>query len=279
MHLKARPSSSAWTLPAGVSSPPHFKTSKRDGSSLRTSDIHTPCTRAHHAHTHTHTHAHHARTPHTHTTHTHTPCTHTTQTHAHTYATHTTHIPHTYTHQAHAHTHTHTTPHTHTHTHIKYSRLGCSNHQQFISHLIFHIPKEKNSILLRLKALPSTRPTFNAHFLYLFQICGVNEQSLNVTRGVFCDLLSEWFLQENPAMWIRLILFAQDCTKISSFYLLLLYFIIHIVENCLWLHSTLLTYNTQHMHDTKKTCKIQKKKSHLLLQSLFHYLMLLLKCN
>lgn len=44
MHLKALPSSSAWTLPAGVSSPPHFSTSSREGSSLCTS-----------AHTHTQT--------------------------------------------------------------------------------------------------------------------------------------------------------------------------------------------------------------------------------
>ena len=38
MQRNARPSSSAWTRPAGVSSPPHFSTSSREGSFLRTSD-------------------------------------------------------------------------------------------------------------------------------------------------------------------------------------------------------------------------------------------------
>lgn len=37
MQRKARPSSSAWTLPAGVSSPPHFSTSSRDGPSFSAS--------------------------------------------------------------------------------------------------------------------------------------------------------------------------------------------------------------------------------------------------
>ena len=37
IQRKALPSSSAWTLPAGVSSPPHFSTSSRDGPSLRVS--------------------------------------------------------------------------------------------------------------------------------------------------------------------------------------------------------------------------------------------------
>lgn len=40
IHLKALPSSSAWTLPAGVSSPPHFRTKSKDGSSLRLSKVH-----------------------------------------------------------------------------------------------------------------------------------------------------------------------------------------------------------------------------------------------
>lgn len=34
MQRKARPSSSAWTRPAGVNSPPHFNTSSKDGHSL-----------------------------------------------------------------------------------------------------------------------------------------------------------------------------------------------------------------------------------------------------
>ncbi len=179
IHLKARPSSSACTLPAGVSSPPHFKTSKRDGSSLRTSE--------------------------------------------------------------------------HTHIHIKYIRLG----QQFIKHLISHTKtkKKEQEFYSNLKLSPPCVPLFNIHFFYLFQIWGVNEQSLNMMRGAICDILSEWVLQENSSMCIRLILFAQDCTKISLFNLLLLYFIIYIVDNCLWLHSTSPTYK-KHIW---KTYKIQKK--------------------
>lgn len=38
MQRKALPSSSACTRPAGVSSPPHFSTSSRDGPSLRVSE-------------------------------------------------------------------------------------------------------------------------------------------------------------------------------------------------------------------------------------------------
>lgn len=35
MQRKARPSSSAWTLPAGVSSPPHLSTRRREGEDSR----------------------------------------------------------------------------------------------------------------------------------------------------------------------------------------------------------------------------------------------------
>lgn len=38
MQRKALPSSSAWTRPAGVSSPPHFRTSSRDGLSFLESE-------------------------------------------------------------------------------------------------------------------------------------------------------------------------------------------------------------------------------------------------
>lgn len=38
IQRKALPSSSACTRPAGVSSPPHFSTSSRDGPSLRVSE-------------------------------------------------------------------------------------------------------------------------------------------------------------------------------------------------------------------------------------------------